>query len=78
MIDASLDVLLAPEFLESLEVLPIEDLRQRRIRAAEVEVGLSYARRLVQGHLDILLAESARREAGSAPIDASRDRKSVV
>ena len=71
MMDASLDDLLAPGFLESLELLPIEDLRRRRVRAAEVEVGLSYARRLVQGHLDILVAEFDRREAGDAPIDAS-------
>jgi hypothetical protein len=71
MMDASLDDLLAPGFLDSLELLPIEDLRQRRVRAAEVEVGLSYARRLVQGHLDILAAEFDRRKAGDAPIDAS-------
>jgi hypothetical protein len=71
MVDASLDELLAPDYVDSLELLSIEELRSRRIRAAEVEVGLSFARRLVQGHLDILLAESDRREAGTAPIDAS-------
>jgi len=71
MADASLDELLAPEFLDSLELLSIEDLRQRRSRSAAVEVGLSYARRLVQGHLDILLEECHRRETGRAPTDTS-------
>jgi hypothetical protein len=71
MVDACLNDLLAPDFVESLELLPIEELRGRRVRAAEVEVGLSLARRLVQGHLDILLAESDRRDAGTAPVDPS-------
>jgi hypothetical protein len=71
MVDASLSDLLAPDFVDSLELLSIGELRSRRIRAAEVEVGLSFARRLVQGHLDILLAESDHRKAGTAPIDPS-------
>jgi hypothetical protein len=71
MASDSLDRLLDPAFTRSLELLPIEDLRQRRAEAAEVEVDLSYTRRLVQGHLDILTAEGSRRRAGIAATDVS-------
>lgn len=42
----------------------MEDLRARRDEATVVETGLSYLRRIVQGRLDILLAEQRSREAG--------------
>ncbi len=71
MASDTLDTLLDPAFTGSLESLPIEELRQRRTRAAEVEVGLSYTRRLVQGQLDIITAEATRRRAGNAPTDVS-------
>jgi hypothetical protein len=71
MVDPSLDALLDPEFIGSLSSLPIEELRARRSRAAAVEIGLSYARRLVQGHVDILIAEAGRRAEGSSPTDVS-------
>ena len=41
--------------------LPLDELRERRARLIEEEVGLSYLRRLVQGRRDIVAA--ARRRA---------------
>jgi len=65
----SLDELLAPGFVQGLRAIPLDDLRHRRAQAAEVEVGLSYARRVVQGRLDIVRAEFLRRELGQSSGD---------
>jgi hypothetical protein len=64
MSTASLDALLAPAYLEGLPSMPIAEIRSRRDQATEVEVGLSYVRRLIQGRLDIVLAEVHQRESG--------------
>lgn len=45
--------------------LPMDDLRQVRNRLKAVEDGLSYLRRLVQGRLDVVAAEQARRSDGA-------------
>lgn len=60
----SLGTVLDPAYLEGLSSLPIGEVRSRRDHATEVEVGLSYLRRMIQGRLDIILAESRRRESG--------------
>ncbi len=44
--------------------LEITELRAVRDRCQEVESGLSFGRRLVQGRLDIVMLESERRERG--------------
>lgn len=61
---ARLDEVLAPGYLDGLEGWSLEDVRTRRDEATEVETGLSYLRRIVQGRLDILLAEQRRRREG--------------
>jgi hypothetical protein len=61
-----IDELLAPGYLESLAQLPMDELRARRATCNEAEVGLSYVRRVVQGRLDIVLAERSRRQTGAA------------
>ncbi|HEX6394437.1 MAG TPA: hypothetical protein VFZ97_13450 [Acidimicrobiales bacterium] len=61
---ARLEDVMAPGYLEGLGTWPLEDLRARRDEATVVETGLSYLRRIVQGRLDILLAEQRSREAG--------------
>ena len=48
------DHLLDPEALADLEQRPIEDVRAQRAACVEVETGLSYLRRLIQGSLDIV------------------------
>jgi len=50
--------------------LDIVELRDVRDRCQEVEAGLSFGRRLVQGRLDIVMLESERRERGA---DASSE-----
>jgi hypothetical protein len=61
-----IDELLAPGYLEGLAQLPMDELRGRRDTCTEAEVSLSYVRRVVQGRLDIVLAERSRRQAGAA------------
>lgn len=57
---------MAPAYLNGLESWSLVDVRARRDEATEVETGLSYLRRIVQGRLDILLAEQRRRRQGVA------------
>ncbi len=65
----NVEEILAPEYAEGLAALPLADVRARRDGATEVETGLSYLRRLVQGRLDIVLAERQRRSSGDPPED---------
>jgi hypothetical protein len=58
------DDLVAPGFLVGLTGMTLAEVRARRGEANEVETGMSYLRRLIQGRLDILLAERHRRVAG--------------
>ncbi len=53
-----------PVYLEGLEGWALADLRARRDEATETETGLSYLRRIVQGRLDIVVAEQRHRDQG--------------
>ena len=64
MVDGAL-----PRDLSTVEQWPIEDVRAARAELQEVETGLSYVRRVVQGRLDIVNAELARRRDGGEPSD---------
>jgi hypothetical protein len=68
---ARIDDLLAPGYLDGLTSIPIDELRSRRTECQTVEGSLSYLRRLVQGRLDIVLAELHRRQAGDEASDLS-------
>lgn len=57
---------MAPGYLEGLQGWSIERVRSRRDEATEAEIGLSYLRRIVQGRLDITLAEQSQRQSGQA------------
>src|SRR4051794_5522737 len=48
---------LAPHFLVGVSELGLDEIRSRRADAEQEEGDLSYARRLLQGRLDILRAE---------------------
>jgi hypothetical protein len=63
-----IDRILAPEHLFGLAQRSIEDLRAMRSEAEQEETDLSYLRRLLQGRLDILEAEVARRRSGDAGV----------
>jgi hypothetical protein len=56
-----IDKVMAAEFVEALPSLSLEEVRERRHEAEQEEVDLSYLRRVLQGRLDILRAELARR-----------------
>jgi hypothetical protein len=66
---AALDDVLDDGYLGDLPSRPIEDLRAMRAECQEIETGLSMLRRVVQGHLDIVGVELARRADGGAPSD---------
>jgi hypothetical protein len=56
-----------PGWIDGLEGLPLEEVRVRRDQATETETGLSYLRRIVQGRLDIVVAEQRHRASGDHP-----------
>ena len=61
---AALSDVTDPGYLEGLEGWTLEEVRARRDEATEIETGLSYLRRIVQGRLDIVVAEQHHREDG--------------
>ena len=71
---ARIDAVLAPDYLKGLTTTSIDDVRARRAECQALEVSLSYLRRLVQGRLDIVLAEAHRRQAG----DPEQDLEALV
>jgi hypothetical protein len=56
-----------PTFLDALALRPMDELRSMRSACGDIEAQLSYARRLVQGRLDIVEAERVRRGKGLPP-----------
>lgn len=56
-----IDRVLAEDFLDGIQAAPLDDVRALRAEAEQEEVDLSYLRRMVQGRLDVLSAERARR-----------------
>jgi len=57
-----IDRVLAEDYLEGLQGLPLAEVRQLRADAEQEEVDLSYLRRMIQGRLDVLRAELNRRD----------------
>lgn len=64
--------MLAPSYLDGLEERPIDEIRAMRRACVAVETSVSFVRRMVQGRLDIVRAELARRRAGHAPADVAQ------
>ena len=60
-----IDRVLAEGFLDSMAAAPLEEIRALRADAEQEEADVSYVRRLLQGRIDILHAEVARRSGGS-------------
>lgn len=56
-----LDRILADGYLAGLADLPTDEVRRMRDDCEEEEAGVSFARRVLQGRLDILRAEALRR-----------------
>jgi len=59
-----IDRVLADDFATALPDLDLDELRSRRREAEQEEADLSYVRRMLQGRMDILRAELARRADG--------------
>jgi hypothetical protein len=64
--DGRIARLLAPDYLTGLAERAVADIRAMRAEAEQAETDLSYLRRLLQGRVDILRAEQARRR-GDGP-----------
>ena len=64
---AHLEEVVAPDYLTGVEDWSIDRVRFRRDQVTEVEIGLSYLRRIVQGRLDIVLAALHQRAAATPP-----------
>lgn len=62
MSERRLEDILDGSYLDDLAEVSTQELRRRRAECEEEERGLSYARRVVQGRLDILRAELMRRD----------------
>ncbi len=56
-----IDHVLSEGYLADLTTIPLADVRARRAEAEQEEVDVSYLRRVVQGRIDIIKAELARR-----------------
>ena len=56
-----IDRVLSDDYLDGIGTLSLADLRARRDESEQEETDTSYLRRLVQGRIDILRAELARR-----------------
>jgi hypothetical protein len=56
-----IDIVLEPEYLADLSDVSLDELRERRESAEDVETQISYYRRLLHGRLDLLDFELRRR-----------------
>ncbi len=61
---AQLSEVTDPGFLDGIETWTMDQVRAHRETTTELETSLSYLRRIVQGRLDIVLAEQHHREHG--------------
>ncbi len=60
------DRVLHADYLHGLAQRPVEEIRAMRAECEEAEAGVSFARRVLQGHLDIVASELRRRTDGAA------------
>ena len=61
-----IDKVLAEDYLDGLDALALADVRSLRDEARQEETDLSYVRRMLQGRIDIALAERSRRGASGS------------
>jgi hypothetical protein len=60
------DRLLSPEFVQGLAEAPVGELRSKRAECRRIEDLVSYLRRVVQGQIDLVVAEMEIRLGGGA------------
>jgi hypothetical protein len=56
-----IDIVRSTDFVEGLETISVDDLRRRRKICSDLDVELSYYRRLLHGRMDLLAFELRRR-----------------
>ena len=56
-----IDIVLEPEYLDDIASIDLDDLRERRVTAEDVEAQISYYRRLLHGRMDLINFELSRR-----------------
>lgn len=64
--NSRIDELLDPAFAADIHSLSMEEVRNKRAECQAVESALSYLRRMIQGRLDIVMAEAQRRRDGGS------------
>ena len=69
-----IDRVLAPDFLDGVDERNIAEVREMRHEAEQEETDVSYLRRLLQGRIDIVRAELARRKSGGGDLIAELPR----
>jgi hypothetical protein len=62
-----------PAYVSGLDARSLDDLRAMKAECNDVENALSYLRRLAQARIEILTAESERRERGGSVEDLVKD-----
>lgn len=65
-----IDRVLAEDYLDGLTGASLDDVRALRDEAEQEEVDLSYLRRMVQGRIDVLRAETSRRSGAEGDLVA--------
>lgn len=73
-----IDAVLDERYLEGIEDAPTQLLRSKRDDCREEEDVVSYARRIVQGKLDVLHAEVRRRRESGVASDALDDLPEIL
>ena len=73
-LDAQLERLLTPDYLEGLKERPLAQVRAMRAECQETETAVSYLRRLAQGRLDIVHACLDRGDDGDGGLDSLVER----
>src|SRR5260370_4279311 len=66
----SVDRIFDPSYVENLATAPVEELRKKKAECEALEAEVSYARRLIQGKLDIL-RHGVERVAGGDKLEAT-------
>lgn len=69
-VHGALERVLAAEYLDELESWSVEQVRHARMECEQEESAVSYARRVLQGRLDLLRAELERRHEGGHDLSA--------
>lgn len=72
-VEQELDRLADPSLVEGLASMSVDEVRQLRDDCRRIEPRVSYRRRILQGRIDIALAEGDRRTAGGDLIESLKE-----